>query len=135
MQPEKVLVLITPEAVRKGLTSTIELMFRHHGMEIIHRRWLETVPHEQIKRYLAAHSPRTFHQAETHLTSGTLVALVVQAPDAIKRSSKLLSSRNPEIAGANTIRGKLGKKIRRNLLWVSNSRERARKEISIWFGD
>jgi nucleoside-diphosphate kinase len=133
MAAERTLVLIKPDAVRRGLAGEILRRFELRGLEIREARLL-TVGRELAGEHYAEHSEKPFFgELVEFITSGPTLALVLEGEGAIATVRATMGATNPADAGPGTIRGDLALSMPDNLVHGSDSPESAAREIALWF--
>jgi nucleoside-diphosphate kinase len=133
MAAERTLVLIKPDAVRRGLAGEILRRFELRGLEICEARLL-TVDRELAGEHYAEHAEKPFFgELVEFITSGPTLALVLEGEGAIATVRTTMGATNPADAGPGTIRGDLALSMPDNLVHGSDSAESAAREISLWF--
>ncbi len=132
---ERTLVLLKPDAVRRGLVGEILSRFEDKGLTIVameHR----TIDGEQADRHYAEHVEKDFYPPlRAFVTSGPLVSLVLEGDTAVEVVRSLNGATDGRKAAPGTIRGDLSLSNRENLVHGSDSVESAAREIGIWFPD
>ena len=130
---ERTLVLIKPDAVRRGLVGEVLSRFERKGLAIValdQRR----IDGELADRHYAEHVERDFYPPlREFITSGPLVAMVLEGDQAIAVVRGLNGATDGRAAAAGTIRGDLSLSNRENLVHASDSAESAAREIAIFF--
>ena len=135
MAAERTLVLIKPDAVRRGLTGEILRRFELRGLEIREARLL-TVDRALAEEHYAEHAEKPFYgELVEFITSGPTLALVLEGEGAIATVRTTMGATNPADAGPGTIRGDLALSMPDNLVHGSDSPESAKREIALWFPD
>jgi nucleoside-diphosphate kinase len=133
MAAERTLVLIKPDAVRRGLAGEILRRFELRGLEIREARLL-TVDRGLAGEHYAEHAEKPFFgELVQFITSGPTLALVLEGEGAIATVRTTMGATNPADAGPGTIRGDLALSMPDNLVHGSDSAESAAREISLWF--
>jgi nucleoside-diphosphate kinase len=133
MAAERTLVLIKPDAVRRGLAGEILRRFEQRGLEIREARLL-TVDRQLAERHYAEHAEKPFFgELVDFITSGPTLALVLEGEGAIATVRTTMGATNPADAGPGTIRGDLALSMPDNLVHGSDSPESAAREIALWF--
>ena len=133
MAAERTLVLIKPDAVRRGLAGEILRRFELRRLEIREARLL-TVDRELAREHYAEHAEKPFFgELVEFITSGPTLALVLDGEGAIATVRTTMGATNPADAGPGTIRGDLALSMPDNLVHGSDSPESAAREISLWF--
>ena len=130
---ERTLVLVKPDAVRRGLVGEVLSRFERKGLRIVamDQRVIDV---ELADRHYAEHVERDFYPPlREFITSGPLVALVLEGDQAIAVVRGLNGATDGRAAAAGTIRGDLSLSNRENLVHASDSPESAVREIEIFF--
>ena len=132
-QPQRTLVLLKPDAVRRGLVGNIVSRFEAKGLRIValEQRHIDGA---QADAHYAEHVDRDFYPPlRAFVTSGPLVALVLEGDEAIEVVRALNGATDGRKAAPGTIRGDLALSNRENLVHGSDSPESAAREIGLWF--
>ena len=130
---EQTLVLIKPDAVERNLIGKILNEYERNGLKIVEMNLL-TATNEIAKEHYSEHIEKPFfNDLVEYITSGPLVALILEGENAISRVRALNGATNPEDAKDNTIRALYGISLSNNTVHASDSPESAEKEIAIWF--
>jgi nucleoside-diphosphate kinase len=133
--PERTLVLVKPDAVRRGLAGEIVARFERRGLAIRAAR-LVRVSRELAERHYAEHAEKPFFgELVEFITSGETLALVLEGEGAIAVVRTTMGATNPANAAPGTIRGDLALSMPDNLVHGSDAPETAEREIALWFGD
>jgi nucleoside-diphosphate kinase len=130
---ERSLVLLKPDAVRRGLVGEVLGRFERKGLTVDAME-LRTIDGEMADRHYAEHVERDFYPPlRAFITSGPLVALVLSGDQAIEVVRTLIGPTDGRKAAPGTIRGDLSLSNRENLVHASDSPESAAREIGLWF--
>lgn len=130
---EQTLVLVKPDAVRRGLVGEVLRRFEGKGLRIVAMDQRE-IDGETADRHYAEHLERDFYPPlRAFVTSGPLVALVLEGDEAIAVVRALNGATDGRAAAAGTIRGDFSLSNRENLVHASDSPESAAREIGIFF--
>jgi nucleoside-diphosphate kinase len=130
---EQTLVLVKPDGVQRGLVGEILARFERKGLKVVGLRLL-TVPLGMAERHYTVHAGKHFYASLVELiTSGPVVAVALQGPDAVATVRRLVGSTLPNEAAPGTIRGDLGISGLRNLIHASDAAETAAAELALWF--
>ena len=133
MAVERTLVLIKPDAMRRGLAGEILRRFELRGLELKEARLVE-VDKELAGEHYAEHAGKPFYdELIEFITSGSTLALVLEGEGAIATVRTTMGATNPADAGPGTIRGDLALSMPDNLVHGSDSPESAAREIALWF--
>jgi len=134
MAAERTLVLIKPDAVRRGLAGEILARFERQGLELRAAKLVE-VDRTLAEEHYAEHSEKPFYgELVEFITSGPTVALVFEGEGAIAAVRATMGATNPADATPGSIRGDLALSMPDNLVHGSDSPESAAREIALWFG-
>ena len=132
---ERSLVLVKPDAVRRGLIGEILSRFEGKGL-VIEALVLRTMDAALADRHYADHVEKPFYPPlKEFMTSGPLVALVLSGDEAIEVVRAMVGATDGRKAAAGTIRGDLSLSNRENLVHASDSAESAKRELALWFPD
>ena len=132
---QRTLVLIKPDAVRRGLVGNVLGRFESKGLTIVALEQ-RLIDGEQADRHYAEHVERDFYPPlRAFVTSGPLVALVLEGDEAIEVVRAINGATDGRKAAPGTIRGDLSLSNRENLVHGSDSPESAEREIALWFSD
>jgi len=133
MAAERTLVLIKPDAIRRGLAGDILRRFEQRGLELREAKLL-TVDRRLAEEHYAEHAEKPFFgELVEFITSGPTLALVLVGEGAIATVRTTMGATNPADAGPGTIRGDLALSMPDNLVHGSDSPESAAREIALWF--
>ncbi len=129
----RTLVLAKPDAVQRGLTGEIISRIEKKGLRIVALRMLQ-MDEAMAKRHYAVHEGKPFFRdLVDFITSGPIVAVVVEGEKAVEVVRTMMGDTDPIKAAPGTIRGDFGLDIGQNLIHGSDSGENARREISLFF--
>ena len=132
---ERTLVLVKPDGVRRGLIGEVLSRIERKGLQIAAMD-MRVIARETAETHYGEHVGRPFFPSLiVFITSGPLVALVVQGPRAIDAFRGLAGATDPVQAGAGTIRGDYALDVQQNLVHGSDSPDSAEREIKIFFPD
>lgn len=132
---ERTLVLIKPDAVRRGLVGEVISRFERKGLTL-DALVLRTMDAELADAHYAEHVEKPFYPPlKDFMTSGPLVAAIVSGDQAIAVVRALVGATDGRVAAAGTIRGDLSLSNRENLVHASDSAESAEREIKLWFAE
>ncbi len=131
---ERTLVLVKPDGVKRRLVGDILSRIERKGLAIAELK-LVTVSDELARRHYAEHEGKPFFDSLlAFITSGPVVAAVVEGPRAIAAFRQIAGGTDPvEKAAPGTIRGDLALITQDNLVHGSDSPESAAREIDLWF--
>ena len=131
--PERTLVLIKPDGVRRGLIGAVISRIERKGLSIVAME-LRTLDRETATSHYAEHEGKPFFEPVlSFITSGPLVALVAEGPRAVAAFRGLAGATDPVQATPGTIRGDHALEVGENVVHGSDSAESAQREIKIFF--
>lgn len=132
---DRTLILIKPDAVARGLTGEIIHRIERKGLRLA-RMDLRTIDRELASQHYGEHADKPFYdELVGFITSGPLVAMIVEGPDAVGQMRTLMGATKPAEATPGSIRGDLATAITENLVHGSDSPETADREIALFFPD
>lgn len=130
---QRTLILVKPDAFARGLTGEILARFERKGLRIIALEQ-RTLDSETAGRHYEEHAEKPFFgELVEFITSGPLVALVLEGHEAIAAARQVIGSTNPLEATPGTIRGDFALEVGENMVHGSDSPESAAREIGIFF--
>lgn len=133
MAIERTLILFKPDAVQRRLCGRLLTRLEDKGLQIVGLKLLQVTP-ELARRHYAEHVSKPFYPLlEEFITSGPVVALVAQGPEAVSVVRGLMGPTNGRQAPPGTIRGDFGASRQMNLMHGSDGPDAAAKEIAVYF--
>jgi nucleoside-diphosphate kinase len=130
---ERSLVLIKPDAVRRGLLGEILSRFERKGL-VVEALELRTMDASLADAHYAEHVDKAFYPPlKDFMTSGPLAALVLTGDSVIEVVRAMIGATDGRKAAAGTIRGDLSLSNRENLVHASDSPQSAERELALWF--
>lgn len=131
----RTLILVKPDAFARGLTGEILARFERKGLSIVALE-RQTLSAETAETHYAEHKERPFFgELVEFITSGPLVAAVLEGNDAVKAARQIIGATNPLEAATGSIRGDFATEVGQNLVHGSDSDESAAREAAIFFPD
>lgn len=132
---QKTLVLVKPDAVRRGLVGEIVSRLERKGLKIVALKMLQ-MDKALAERHYAVHKGKPFFSSLVDfITSGPIVAAVIEGSNVVEATRRLMGETDPLKSAPGTIRGDFGSEIEQNLIHGSDSEENAEKEISLFFSE
>lgn len=132
---ERSLVILKPDAVQRGLVGQIIDRFERRGLKIAAMK-LAHLSEEMARRHYAVHERKPFFEGLIrYITSGPVVLMVLEGPDAIQVVRTTMGATNPAKAAPGTIRADFALSVDRNLVHGSDGPETAAKEIALFFAE
>ena len=135
MAVERTLILIKPDAMRRGLAGEILRRFETRGLELRAARLVRTDRTLAEQHYDVHREKPFFGELVEFITSGPTLALVLEGEGAIATCRATIGATNPAEATPGSIRGDLTLSMPDNLVHGSDSLETAGAEIALWFPD
>ena len=130
---ERTLVLIKPDGVQRLLVGRILARFEERGLKLVGLKLLR-VDRPFAERHYAVHRDKPFFGGLLDfITSGPLVALALEGPNAIPVVRSMVGATRPHEAAPGSIRGDLAVETAQNLVHASDSPENAAAEMDLWF--
>ena len=131
----RTLILVKPDAFARGLSGQIVARFERKGLQIVALRAM-TVSRELAERHYAEHAERPFFgELVDFITSGPIVAMVLEGTDAVTAARQVIGATNPLEAATGSIRGDFAVQVGQNLVHGSDSEESAVRESALFFPD
>lgn len=133
MALQRTLVLVKPDGVERGLVGEVISRFERLGLNIVAMRMLR-MDEELASRHYAEHRGKPFYdELVAFITSGDVVAMVLEGESAISLVRKVMGETDPRKAAPGTIRGDFAVEITRNIVHGSDKPETAAREIGLFF--
>lgn len=135
MAVERTYIMVKPDGVQRRLTGEIIRRFENRGLTLVALKML-VPPRETAEKHYEVHKERPFYgELVDFVTSGPVVAMVWEGPDAVKLTRTMIGATKPVDALPGTIRGDFTCDLLSNLIHGSDSPENAATEIALWFGE
>ncbi len=135
MAVERTLIILKPDAVQRGLVGELLGRLERRGLKLVALKLMQITP-ELAEQHYGVHKGKPFYAGLVeYITSGPVVAGVVEGPSAIDAVSNLVGATNPVNAAPGTIRADYAITIGRNLIHRSDGAETAAHEIGIFFSE
>ena len=133
MEFERTFVMVKPDGVERGVVGEVISRLERKGLKIVGMKMLQ-IDEDLAKDHYAEHKEKPFFDSlVAYITSGPVVAMVVEGKEVIKVVRTLVGATNPIDASPGTIRGDFGMDLGRNIIHASDSEESAKREISLFF--
>ena len=130
---DRTLILVKPDAFERGLTGEIIARFERKGLRILQLQKL-TLTEELAKQHYAEHAERPFFgELVEFITSGPIVAMVLEGHEAVKAARQVIGATNPLEATTGSIRGDFAIAVGQNMVHGSDSPESGQREAAIFF--
>ncbi len=132
---DRTLILVKPDAFSQGLTGEIIGRFERKGLRIVAMR-LMAMDRELAGRHYAEHQGKAFYEELVEfITSGPLVAMVLEGAQAVAAARQVIGATDPLEASPGSIRGDFAIDVGTNLVHGSDSPESAEREVALFFPD
>ena len=132
---EQTLSIIKPDAVERNLDNEIKQMFIKNGFNIFKEKKIQIEKSEAEKFYKVHETKPFYNDLCSYLSSGPIIAMILEKENAVAENRKLMGATNPKDAEEGTIRKKYGISIDKNSVHGSDSVENAKIEIDFFFKD
>ena len=132
---ERTLILVKPDAFQRSLTGEIIARFERKGLRLI-ALTLMTMGMDLAERHYAEHVGKPFfEELVAFITSGPLVAMVLEGEQAVEAARQVIGATNPLQATTGSIRGDYAIEVGQNMVHGSDSTESAAREVALFFPD
>jgi nucleoside-diphosphate kinase len=132
---ERTLILVKPDAFARNLTGEIIARFERKGLRLValNQRSMER---ELAERHYAEHAGKPFYEElVSFITSGPLVAMVLEGEQAVAAARQVIGATNPLEAAPGSIRGDYAIEVGQNMVHGSDAPESAAREVALFFPD
>ncbi len=131
---EQTLSIIKPDAVGKNVIGKIIDKFESKGLKIKAMKMVQ-LSEKEVEEFYSVHKEKPFFKdLVEYITSGPVVAMVLEGKDAVIENRVIMGATNPKDAAPGTIRREFAESIEANAVHGSDSHENAQKEIAFFFG-
>jgi nucleoside-diphosphate kinase len=132
---ERTLILVKPDAFTRGLTGEIIARFENKGLKIVAMRHMR-VDEDLARQHYAEHEGKPFFgELVEFITSGPIVAMVLEGTEAIRSARQVIGATNPLDAAPGSIRGDFAIDVGQNMVHGSDSPESGQREAALFFPD
>ena len=132
---EQTLSIIKPDAVERKLDNEIKEIFKKNGFKIVKEKKIQ-IEKSEAENFYKVHETKPFYNDLCeYLSSGPIVAMVLEKENSVVANRDLMGATNPKEAKEGTIRKKYGISIDKNSVHGSDSIENAKIEIDFFFND
>jgi nucleoside-diphosphate kinase len=130
---DRTLILVKPDAFARNLTGEIIARFERKGLRIAALKQM-VVTEELAKQHYAEHDGKPFFgELVEFITSGPIVALVLEGPEAVKAARQVIGATNPLEATTGSIRGDFAVAVGQNMVHGSDAPESGTREAGLFF--
>lgn len=130
---ERTYLMVKPDGVQRGFVGEIISRFEKKGLKIVGLKLLQITRQVAEKHYGEHKDKPFFGSLVDYITSGPVVAMVLEGKDAVSTARDMMGATNPLKAAPGTIRATYGMDLGRNIIHGSDSPESADREIAIFF--
>jgi nucleoside-diphosphate kinase len=132
---ERTLILIKPDAFARNLSGEIIARFERKGLRLVAMNLL-TMSRDLAAQHYAEHEGKGFYdELVTFITSGPLVAMVLEGEQAVVAARQVIGATDPLKATTGSIRGDFAIEVGQNMVHGSDSPESAAREVALFFPD
>ena len=133
MATQRTLSLIKPDGLEKGIVGKVIARFEEKGLKPVAMKMLKLTA-GQAEGFYAVHRERPFFKSlVTFMTSGPLLAMVLEGDDAVAKNREIMGATDPAKAAAGTLRKDFASDVEKNTVHGSDSPENAAIEIAYFF--
>ncbi|WMT58307.1 nucleoside-diphosphate kinase [Truepera radiovictrix] len=133
MALERTYAMVKPDGVKRGLVGEVLRRLEHKGFKIVGMKLMQ-IPRATAEEHYGEHRGKPFFEGlVSFITSGPVVAMVVEGENAIAEWRKMMGATNPKDAAPGTLRGDFAATIDENIVHGSDAPETAEREIGIFF--
>jgi nucleoside-diphosphate kinase len=130
---DRTLILVKPDAFARNLTGEIIARFERKGLRIAALRYM-TLDRQTAEQHYAEHQGKAFfEELVSFITSGPLVAMVLEGKEAVTSARQVIGATNPLEAAPGSIRGDFAIEVGQNMVHGSDSPESAEREADLFF--
>ena len=130
---ERTFAMLKPDAVQRGLVGEIMARLESKGFRVAAMKLIQVSPEQAAQHYAVHEGKPFFGRLVTYIQSSPVVAMVLEAPDAVAQLRRIVGATKPNEAEPGSIRGDLGLDISNNLVHASDSLVNAELELSVYF--
>jgi nucleoside-diphosphate kinase len=132
---ERTLILVKPDAFARNLTGEIIARFERKGLSLVALKHM-TMERGLAERHYAEHEGKSFYdELVGFITSGPLVAMVLEGEQAVVAARQVIGATNPLEAAPGSIRGDYAIDVSQNMVHGSDSPQSAAREVALFFPD
>jgi len=132
---DKTLILVKPDAFARGLSGEIISRFERKGLRITALKHMTVAEELAVKHYAEHEGKPFFADLVEFITSGPIVAMVLEGYEAVTAARQVIGATNPLEASPGSIRGDYALEVGQNMVHGSDSNESAEREAKLFFPD
>lgn len=130
---EKSMVLIKPDGVERNIIGNIISVYEDNGLKVVDLKLMQA-SREIAEKHYSQHAGKGFYEELIEfITRSPLCAMILEGEDVVNKVREINGATNPEEAGDGTIRHRYGRSKTENVVHASDSKEKAKEEIALWF--
>lgn len=130
---EQTFILVKPDGVQRGLMGEVIRRLEQRGLKMVAAKF-QSVPQSLAEEHYAVHQGKPFYDGLiAYITSGPVLAMVWQGPDAIAAVRQTMGATRPTEAAPGSVRHDYALEVGRNLTHASDGSNTAETEIALWF--
>jgi nucleoside-diphosphate kinase len=130
---ERTFVMVKPDGVQKGVCGKVLTRFEERGLKIVALKFMR-ISRELAQTHYGEHVGKPFYETLLgFITSGPVLAMVIEGEDAITQARKMMGATDPKKAVPGTIRGDYGLFLTKNVVHGSDGPQSAAREIGLFF--
>ncbi len=130
---QRTLILVKPDAFARRLTGEVIARFEHKGLSLVAMK-LMTMTRELAETHYAEHDGKPFfEELVSFITSGPLVAMVLEGESAVVAARQVIGATNPLEATTGSVRGDYATAVGQNLVHGSDAEQSAAREVALFF--
>jgi len=130
---QKTLSMVKPDGVRKGLIGEVVRRFESKGLRVAALKMVRLARRDAEAFYAVHREKGFFDELVQFMSSGPVVALVLEGENAVQKTREIMGATNPRDAAPGTIRADFAQEVTENIVHGSDSPENAALEISFFF--
>jgi len=132
---QRTLILVKPDAFGRGLTGEIIARFEHKGLRLVALKQMRMDAALAQEHYAEHEGKPFFGELVEFITSGPLVAMVLEGQRAVEAARQVIGATDPVQASPGSIRGDFALEVGQNMVHGSDSSESAAREVALFFPD
>ena len=132
---EKSMVLIKPDGVEREIIGNIISVYEDNALKVENLKLMKATREIAEKHYSQHKDKPFFEELIAFITRGPFVAMILEGEDAVSRIRAINGATNPDEAAEGTIRHRYGRSKTENIVHASDSVEKAKEEIALWFSE
>jgi nucleoside-diphosphate kinase len=132
---ERTFFMVKPDGVQRGVIGNIISRFESRGLKLVAMKFIH-IPRNMAEEHYKEHVGKPFFESLLqYITSGPVVAGVLEGADCVNVARSMMGKTNPIESPPGTIRGDFGLEVGRNIIHGSDSNESATREIGLFFSE